>query len=187
MKKTLGLLALAAALAAPAYAADTWAVDPVHSTVLFKVQHFGAGRFIGRVNDPSGKIVWDDADPTKSSIDVEVSVENIDTHEPSRDKHLKSDDFFGAKQFPKIHFKSTKIEKDGDKFKVTGDLTLHGETHAVTVPFEITGKGKDPKGTERVGGEAVFKIKRSDWGMKKLVGPVGDDVELTIAIEATKA
>ncbi len=185
MKKTLGLIALVAALGAPVYA-DTWKVDSVHTTTSFKVQHFGAGRFMGRFNETTGTINWNDADPTKSTIEVEVKVDSIDTHDAGRDKHLKSDEFFGVKQFPKITFKSTKVEKDGEKFKVTGDLTLHGETHAVTAPFEITGKGKGMKGEERVGGEATFKIKRSEWGMKGMVGPIGDEVEITIGIEAVK-
>jgi polyisoprenoid-binding protein YceI len=183
--KKIGLLALVAALAAPVYA-DSWKVDPVHTTVDFKVQHFGAGRFIGRFNETSGTIAWDDQDPTKSTIAIEVKTESVDTHDPGRDKHLKSPDFFNSKQFPTITFKSTKLEKDGDKFKVTGDLTLHGETHPVTAPFEITGKGKGMKGEERIGGEAILKLKRSDFGMKNMVGPVGDDVEITIGVEAIK-
>ena len=182
--KKLGFVALAVALAAPVYA-ETWKVDPVHTNVLFKVQHFGAGRFIGRFNETTGTINWDDQDPSKSKIEVEVKVESVDTHDAKRDGHLKSPDFFDAKQFPTIGFTSTKIEKDGDRFKVTGDLKLHGETHPVTTAFEIT--GKSTKG-DRIGGEAIFKIKRTEWGMKKMVGNdgVGDEVELTIGVEATK-
>jgi len=185
MKKTLGLIALIAALSAPVYA-DNWKVDPVHTTVLFKVHHLGAGRFIGRFNDTSGTIKWDDADPTKSTIEITVKTESVDTANADRDKHLRSPDFFNAKQHPSITFKSTKVEKDGEKFKLTGDLTLHGETHAVTASFELTGKGKGMKGEERVGGEATFKIKRSEWGMKGFAEAIGDEVDLTVSIEAVK-
>jgi len=174
--RKLGVLLVAVALGAPVLAADKYKIDPVHTTVNFKVQHMGAGRFVGRFNETSGSLEWDDADPSKSKIEVEVNVDSVDTNNKKRDEHLKSPTFFSAKQFAKITFKSTKIEKDGDKFKVTGDLTLHGETHPVTTGFEITGKGKDMQKHDLVGGEAVFKIKRSEWGMKEFAEAVGDEV-----------
>lgn len=190
MKKTFGLLALVAALAAPVYAGTTtWKIDTAHTTTMFKIQHMGAGKFIGRFNDTSGSIVWDDADPTKSTVEVVVKVDSIDTANADRDKHLKSEDFFAAKQYPKITFKSTKVEKDGDNFKVTGDLTLHGQTKPVTAHFAITGKGRNEKyKLDLIGAEATFKIKRTDFGMDKMVGNegVGDEVDLIIGIEATK-
>src|SRR5262245_38460096 len=109
MKKTIGLFALVAALAAPVYAGTTtWKIDTAHTTTIFKIQHMGAGKFIGRFNDTQGSIVWDDADPTKSTIEVTVKVESVDTANADRDKHLKNEDFFAAKQHPKITFKSTK-------------------------------------------------------------------------------
>ncbi|MEZ0228842.1 MAG: YceI family protein [Planctomycetota bacterium] len=190
MKKTLGLIALVAALAGPVYAGTTtWKIDVAHTTTMFKIQHLGAGKFIGRFNDTQGTIVWDDADPTKSTIEVVVKVDSVDTANADRDKHLKNEDFFAAKQHPKITFKSTKVEKDGDKFKVTGDLTMHGVTKPVTAAFEITGKGHNKHfNKDLIGAEASFKIKRSDFGMDKMVGTdgVGDEVEITIGVEATK-
>ncbi|HZU96112.1 MAG TPA: YceI family protein [Planctomycetota bacterium] len=185
MKKVFAL-AFAVALAAPVLAGDKYKVDPVHTTVHFKVSHMNAGRYIGRFNDTSGTVEWDSADPSKSKIEVEVAVESLDTHQEGREKHLKGPEFFNAKQFPKITFKSTKIEKDGEKYKMTGDLALHGETHPVTTSFEITGKAKDPKGVEHVGGEAIFKVKRSEWGMKEHLDMIGDEVEMTVEIEAAK-
>src|SRR5262245_13671893 len=131
----LSLLVLAAAV--PAFAADSWNIDPVHSNVIFKIQHLGTSRFIGRFNSVAGKIVWDQ-DPAKSSIEVTVKTDSIDTNNADRDKHLKSPDFFNAKQHPTITFKSTKVEKGEKDYTLTGDLTLHGETHPVTARFEIT-------------------------------------------------
>jgi polyisoprenoid-binding protein YceI len=185
MKRSLLAALVVLGLAFPAFA-DSWKVDAIHTTVLFKVQHFGAGRFIGRFNAAEGKIAWDDQDPTKSSIEVTVKADSVDTASADRDKHLKSPDFFNTKQYPTITFKSTKLEKSDKGFNVTGDLTLHGETHPVTAAMEITGKGKGMKGEERIGAEATFKIKRTEFGMKGMVGPVGDDVELTVGIEAIK-
>lgn len=186
MKRSFAVALVALAVAVPASAAETWSVDPVHTTVLFKVQHFGAGKFIGRFNATTGKVVWDEKDLAKSSIAVEVRTDSVDTASADRDKHLKSPDFLNVKQFPTMTFKSTKIEKGEKDYVLTGDLTLHGETHPVTARFEITGRGKGMKGEDRIGAEATFKISRSAWGMKGMVGPVGDDVEITVAVEATK-
>ncbi len=191
MKKTLGLIALVAALAAPAFAGTTtWKIDVAHTTTIFKIQHMGAGKFIGRFNDTQGTIVWDKDDASKSTIEVTVKVDSIDTANADRDKHLKNDDFFAAKQFPKITFKSTKIATTGpDRYDVTGDLTLHGVTKPVTAAMVITGVGHNKHfKKDLIGAEATFKIKRTDYGMDKMVGNegVGDEVEITIGIEATK-
>jgi polyisoprenoid-binding protein YceI len=174
--------------AVPALAADDYKVDPVHSTVLFRVHHANVGQYWGRFNDPAGTFTLDEADVAKSTFNVEVKVNNVDTHNPQRDGHLKSPDFFNEKQFPTITFKSTAAKK-GDAANVllvTGDLTIHGVTRSVTVPVELTGKGEFPKGTPRAGVEAVFNIKRTEFDMKNMVGPVGDDVRLVVSLEGTK-
>ena len=125
---------------AAASAAETYKLDPVHSSVLFKAKHLNVADFYGRFNDFSGTVTFDNENPSKSSVNLEVKVESLDTHEAKRDQHLKSPDFFNAKQFPVIAFKSTKVEKAGaDSYKVTGDFTLHGVTKPVTVEFKKTG------------------------------------------------
>jgi polyisoprenoid-binding protein YceI len=181
------VLALAVLIgSAGARAADTYAVDPAHSTVLFKIKHLNLSYVHGRINNPSGTLVVD-ADPANSSVELELKAENIDTFNEKRDQHLRNPDFFNAKQFPTITFKSTAVKKaDETHLDVSGNLTLLGVTKPVTVKFEHVGEGKDPWGGFRTGYEGTFTIKRSDYGMTQMVGPVGDDVEVTVSIEASK-
>jgi len=169
-------------------AADTLKVDPVHSFVTFRVQHLGVSHVWGRFNNPGGTIVIDDADPSKSTFAIEVKTASVDTGNEKRDGHLKSADFFNARQFPTISFKSTSVKSSGDnKFEVTGDLTLHGVTRPLTVTIERVGAGdKGGQFGYRAGFDASFAIKRSDFGMTNMVGPVGDDVNLWVSLEATK-
>ncbi len=168
-------------------AAETYKVDGVHSSVLFRAKHFNTGYFYGRFNDISGTVVVDESNPAKSSVEIEVKVDSIDTHDAKRDQHLKSPDFFNAKQFPTITFKSKQVKKSGkDTYEVTGDLNLHGVTRSVTVKVTRTGAGKDPFGGYRIGFETVFTIKRSDFGMKFMLGPVSDEIRLIVSIEGVR-
>lgn len=173
----------------PVLAADTYKVDPVHSSVVFRIGHAGIGVVWGRFNAPAGSFTLDADDPARSSFDVQIPVDSVDTANKQRDEHLKNADFFNAKQFPTIAFKSTAVKKGAapNTLDVTGDLTLHGVTRSVTVAVELIGKGEFPKGTPRAGIEATFNIKRTDFDMKNMVGPVGDDVRIVVALEgATK-
>lgn len=164
-------------------AAETYAVDPVHTTTLFKIDHFGMSHFLGRFNDVSGTIVWDNADPAKSSVNYEIKAESIDTAFKKRDQHLVGPDFFDAKQFPTLTFKSTAIKKAGDAFTVDGDLTVHGVTKPISVAVKKVGEGKDPMGASRIGFWSTFTIKRSDYGMAFMQGALGDEVEITLSTE----
>jgi polyisoprenoid-binding protein YceI len=188
MKTILASLVALVLVAATQARAETYKVDPVHSTVLFRIAHANVGQFWGRFNDPAGTFTLDEADVTKSSFNIELQVANVDTHNEQRNGHLKSPDFFNAKQFPTITFKSTAVKKGaaGNSLDVTGDLTLHGVTKSVTVAVELTGKGEFPKGTPRAGLEAVLNIKRTDFDMKGMVGPVGDDVRLVVSMEGVR-
>ena len=172
---------------AAARAADTYAIDPVHSMVLFKIKHLNVSYVWGRFNGPTGTFMIDDADPEKSSLAVEVKSENVDTYNEQRDQHLKGPDFFNAKQIPTITFKSKSIKKlDPTNCDVTGDLTLLGVTKELTVKLTRVGTGTDPKGGIHAGFEGSFKILRSDYGMKQMLNMVGDEVLLTFAFEAVK-
>src|SRR3954462_14103218 len=158
------VLIAAFSLASLARAGDTYKADPVHSSAVFRAHHAGAGYVWGRFNDPTGTFVLDAADPTKSTFSGEIQAANVDTHNEKRDAHLKSPDFFNAKQYPTITFKSTSVKK-GDApntLQVTGNLTMHGVTKPLTVPVELTGKGQFPPGTQRAGGEATFVVKLAD-------------------------
>ena len=183
---TFGLLISVAGLS-QARAAETYEIDAAHFTVIFKVRHLGVSNAYGRFNDFSGTIVADAGHPEKSSVEVTIKADSVDTANEKRDKHLRNQDFFNTKQFPVIIFKSTKVEKTGDKTgKATGDLFLHGVTRTVTVDLTFIGSGKDPWGGHRAGFEAAFAIKRSDYGMKYLLEGVGDEVHIIVSLEGTR-
>ncbi len=168
-----------------ALAAETYEVDPVHSFVIFRCLNVAQANSVfvyGRFTDIKGQIVFD-KDPAKSSVEITINVESLDTGVPDRDKHLKSPDFLNAKQFPTITFKSRKIEAIGkNRFQVTGDLTLHGTTRPITVKVTKVGEGKNFKGMQVIGFETTFTVKRSDFGMKGLMNVAADEVTLTVAI-----
>ena len=186
---SFGLLALAtpkaAAAATPASAeAVTYAVDSVHSSALFKVKHMGVSYFYGRFAEMSGTLTVDE-DPSKCSLLIEVPAESIDSGNDKLDQHLRSPDFFDAKQFPVVGFKSTKVEAGEDGgYRVTGDFILHGVTKSITVDVEKTGSA-DGRSGKLIGFHTVFTIDRREFDMNYGTdGPLGSDVELTISLEA---
>jgi polyisoprenoid-binding protein YceI len=180
-KLIVGLLFALSTIASAA----TYKVDPVHSFVHFRIKHMNAGHVWGRFNDPNGTITIDDADPSKSSFTLELQTQKIDTGNQQRDNHLKSPDFFNAKQFATISFKSTQVKKSEAAYEVTGDLTLHGVTKPVTFTIAHTGTANS-RGKEIVGFETTVEIKRSEFGMTNMIGPAGDEVRLYISLEAVK-
>jgi polyisoprenoid-binding protein YceI len=186
MKPLTLVVAFISEVVLSANAADTFKVDPVHSFVLFSVQHLGIANTYGRFDDISGIVVFDKDNPSKSSVELSVQVESLDTHNSIRDRSVKSPDFFDAKQFPTMTFKSTKVEGSGDTFKVSGDLTIHGVTKPLTVDFRKGGEGKGVFGEMRGGGETHFTIRRSDFGMNFQQGAVGDEVNITLSLEGIK-
>lgn len=172
---------------ATVHAADTYAVDPVHTAALFKVKHVGVSYTYGRFNDISGTIVFDAADPAASKVDITIQAASVDTDNQKRDAHLANPDFFDAKQFPVLKFVSTAFKKvDDSTFDVTGDFTLHGVTKPIAIKVVKIGEGKDPWGGYRIGFESTFTIKRSDYGMTKMMDAVGDEVTVTFATEGIK-
>ena len=169
-------------------AADTYQIDTAHSMILFRAKHNGITYNYGRFNEFTGKITMDETDISKSTVEFEVKTASVDTANNKRDQHLRSPDFFSAKQFPVITFKSTKVnmkEGEEDMLQVTGDLELLGVKKSITVDVEITGKGKGRQGESLIGFESVFTINRSEFGMTYGVGgPVSDDIRLIVTIEA---
>jgi polyisoprenoid-binding protein YceI len=163
-------------------------IDAVHSSVNFRVKHLGVSYNYGRFNSISGTVNFDEKAPEKSSIEVEIKSESVDTNNPGRDKHLKSPDFFNAKQFPTITFKSTSVKKTADRMlEVTGDLTLHGVTKSIKANAEMVGSAKDPRGGGlRTGFDAMFKVKRSDFDMKFMLDGIGDEVDIHMGLEAVR-
>jgi polyisoprenoid-binding protein YceI len=186
MKTAFSLIALSVLSISSLQAADTYEIDAIHSSVLFKARHLNVADFYGRFNEIKGNVSFDKDSPEKSSVNAEVPVESVDTHNDKRNQHLKSPDFFNAKQFPTISFKSTKVEKSGDAFKVTGDFTLHGVTKSITVDFKKVGEGKGMQGETRAGGATEFTIKRSDYGMNFMLNGLSDEVGIILSLEAVK-
>lgn len=183
------LIACAAPVASVA-GADTFNVDKQHSTVTFRIKHLNVSYFHGRFNDVSGSFTFDDDDISKSSLNIKVKTRSVDTNDRKRDKHLRSPDFFGAKQFPSIKFKGKQFSLGEDgRIAVTGDLTLHGVTKSITVHIERVGSGRGMRpGEVRSGFETTFTIKRTDFGMTKYVQKkmLGDEVRLTVGMEGIR-
>jgi polyisoprenoid-binding protein YceI len=179
-----GLLVLFSSLA---IAAEVYKVDPVHSAITFRIKHLGISYVRGRFNNASGTITFDDKMPGKSSVEISVKVDDIDTFKAKRDKHLKSHEFFDAKKYPLISFQSETFKKIGEGiYEVSGRLSFHGVTRPLTVKVEHIGSAKDPWGGYRAGFETSFKVKRSDFGMTHMQGSVGDEVQLTVNIEGIR-
>jgi polyisoprenoid-binding protein YceI len=166
----------------------TWKLDPAHSSAEFKVKHMMISHVKGSFSGLSGTLTEDKNDPTRSTVDATIDIGTISTGDPQRDAHLKSADFFHHEQHPAMTFKSTKVEKKGEgEFRVTGDLTLHGETRPVTFAVEgPSAPGKDPWGNTRIGLSATTKINRKDFGLSWNAALetggilVGEDVQITI-------
>lgn len=173
--------------ASAARAADSYAVDPVHSSVSFGISHAGISDIHGRFNDFSGTFVIDKEDPNKSSFTLDIKVESVDTNNAKRDEHLRQPDYFDAKKFPLLSFKSTKVKANDTGYEVTGDLTLHGVTKSVTLSLKGGHKVVEfPKGVTRVGVLSATTIKRSEFGMTTEIGALGDDVNIIVGLEAAK-
>jgi polyisoprenoid-binding protein YceI len=189
-KLLLALLSLAPALALAA--PSTWNLDASHSQVGFAVKHLVISNVRGEFTKYEGRIVLDDADPTKSGVEATIDVSSLDTRVADRDAHLKSPDFFDVAKYPSITFKSTRVEKAGkDGLRVTGDLTLHGVTKPVVLTVTTGPEVKGMYGETRRGFSATTKIDRKAFGLtwNKVVeaGPaVGDEVSITLDLEVVK-
>jgi polyisoprenoid-binding protein YceI len=184
--KSLPALFLIVVLAASSSArADDYALDPVHSGVTFKINHLGLAWVHGRFNEFSGAFTLD-PDPAKCSFSLNIKVESIDTNNQKRDEHLRSPDFFNAKQFPAISFRSTAVKAVEGGYQVTGDLTLHGVTRPVTLMLAGGRKAEFPKGVQRTGFSTELVIKRSEFGMDKFTEALGDEVHIAVSFEGAR-
>lgn len=190
MKKTLFAAGLLAALAAPTAFADDFDVDAVHSSVMFRVKHVGVSYTYGRFNQVEGTFSFDQADASKCKVELTIRTQSVDTNNAKRDQHLKGPDFFNAEEFPVITFTSKQwTKKDDDTWTVKGDMSMHGVTKEITVDVDLVGIGDlGERFGFRAGVEAVFTIKRSDFGMNFGVdnGSVGDDVKIWLAVEGIR-
>ncbi len=164
-------------------------IDTTHSMIIFRAKHNNVSYNYGRFNEFTGSItIGSDVRPhSESMVEFEVKAASVDTGNEKRDQHLRSSDFFSAKQFPVITFKSTEVSTKGgeeDVLGVTGDLELHGVKKSITIDVEITGRAKGKQGESLIGFETTFTIKRSEFGMTYGIGPVSDDIQITVSVEA---
>lgn len=171
-----------------ASAADTYQLDPTHTSVIWNADHFGHSRPHGIISLINGTLVLDEAAPENSKVDVTIPMAGVATGIAKFDDHLRNADFFNVEKFPNATFVSTKVEKTGDKTaKVTGDLTLLGVTKPVTLDVTFNKKGPNPMNKkETVGFTATGVVKRSDFGMNYAIPNVSDEVAIRIEAEANK-
>jgi polyisoprenoid-binding protein YceI len=168
-----------------------WNIDPDHSVAAFSIQHMMIANVHGQFNKIAGTVQYDPSHIEKTSMEFTIDVDSIITGIQKRDDHLKSEDFFHKEAYPEIIFKSSKAERAGFNIcKITGNLTIHGITKAVTVDVEILGSVKSPFGETSMGFTAKTKLNREDFGIKwnepmESGGyMVGKDVMLFIDLEA---
>lgn len=167
-------------------AAETYVIDPDHSSITFRIKHLGITFVFGAFPNAGGIYTFDDTDLENASIWIKVKVADIDTGSEKRDQDLRSPNFFDEKKYPFIIFKSLSITaSDADQYLVTGELSLHGKTKPVTVRAVKTGQYQDPAGEYRSGFETRFSVKRSDFGMQYMTA-VADKVELFVSVEGVR-
>ena len=147
-----------------------WEIDPAHTTIEFAVKHMMFTTVRGRFKNFTGTVRVDERNPDLSGVDVDIEAASIDTGVADRDTHLRSADFLDDENHPRITFRSTDVEgahaKDGDHFRITGDLQIRGRAMPVTLEVTFEGVGKDPWGKQRSGFAARTEIDRREWGLR---------------------
>ena len=170
----------------PGFIAGTWHLDPAHSDVGFVVGHLVVSKVHGRFDAFSGTVVTDE-NLARTSVTVSIEAASVNTHLPVRDNQVRSADFLDAEHFPDITFVSTAVREESGQYFVDGDLTIRGTTNSVTLKGEVGGRTTDPWGNDRVAYDVSGKIKRTDYGVSFGTGMVGDDVTITLEIQAIPA
>ncbi len=187
--KGLGPLLAIGMLATPAFAVDEYTVDGAHTLVAFKLNHLGFSSSLGWMTNVSGTISYDADDVAKSTVSVSMAADSVNTNNAERDGWIKSDKVLNTAVNPAITFQSTGIEIMSETTgKITGDLTMNGVTKSVVLDAVFNGSGPNPLSKkETIGVSASTTILRSEWGVSAFVGPLGDEVEIQIELEAIKA
>ena len=171
----------------------TFVLDPAHTEIGFVTRHAMITKVRGSFGTFEGSATVDGAHPEASTLSVTIQAASIDTRNADRDAHVRSADFLDVEQFPTITFTATGFAVAGDTVTVTGDLTIHGVTKSIAIPFEFTGEAKDPFGNTRVGFEGSATVNRSDFGLTWNAALetggflVADKVVLEFEVSAIKA
>ena len=171
--------------------AVTYEIDNAHSSIGFNIRHLGIAKVKGYFHDFEGTIVYDENDVENGSATVTIQTTSIDTGNDDRDNHLRSPDFFEVETYPAITFVSTGVERSDDGLVLMGDLTIHGVTRRVEIPFEVLGTMRDHEGKMRAGFEGSLTLKREDFGvgwqdLKWRPPLIGNDVEITLNLETVE-
>lgn len=171
-----------------------WNLDAAHSSATFSVRHMMISKVRGGLGALEGQIVYDPANPERSTVSASIDVASINSREAKRDAHLRSPDFLDVERFPRIRFESREVVRDGDELLLKGDLTIKDVTRPVTLKVEgPTEALTDPYGNQRIGASATTKIKRSDFGITWNVAIeaggvlVGDEVTIQLDVSLIRA
>lgn len=184
------LLILSSAFASTgAGAAERWRFDPAHTQVLFTVEHLGFTTLTGQFRQVEGELLLDRENLANSSVSAVIRADSVDLNHEGINEHLRKPDFFDVERFPELRFRSTAVEAlSADRLRVRGDLTLLGHTAPVELEVTVNRIGPHPmSGKPHAGFTATGTLKRSDFGMDYLVGPVGDEIGIHINLEADPA
>ena len=190
MKKLIksALLATTLSFAANSFAAD-YTIDTkgAHAAINFSVSHLGYGWVVGRFNEFEGTFSYDADKPEASSVEVVINTKSVDSNHAERDKHLRSSDFLDVEKYGEASFKSTSFKMGDDKKgSLEGNLTFHGVTKPVTIDVTMSGAGKDPWGGQRAGFKGTTSINLTDYGIKNVLGPASETIDLNLYIEGVK-
>ncbi|MBH8559293.1 YceI family protein [Hymenobacter negativus] len=178
---------------ATAATATKWTLDPTHSEIQFKIKHLVISTVTGSFKSFQGSMQSASDDNFENAqVEFSLNVDSIDTNQEMRDGHLKGEEFFDAAKYPTIKFESTSFVKDGDGYKVTGNLTMKDVTKPVTLEAEYGGSAVDFYGNHKAGFEVTGKINRKEfgltWGGITEAGAIvlGDDVKLIANVQFAK-
>ena len=179
------LLAIVIVLASStAWAAEDYVLEADHTYAYFKVMHMNRGHLTGVFKDVTGSMKIDG--DNVQSVDVKIAVDSVDTFSAARDAHLKSPDYFNAKRYRQMMFKSRSVRRIGEgRYEIVGDLTIHGKRRTIKAQATRGTTGKDPFGGYRTGGNVTFTINRRDFGITHMPSElVGDVIEIDLYWEA---
>lgn len=187
MKFFARLIAMSVLCVGSAVAADAYKFDPVHTQIVFYVNHLGFSNSSGRFHVADGSFQLDEKDWSKASVQTTINVSSLDMGDATWKEHLLGARFFEADKYPTMTFKSTKVEATGENaLKIAGDLTLHGVTKPVVLDAKVNKLGQHPMLRRAAAGfTATTKLKRSDFGMTQMLPMIGDDVEIRIEVEGS--
>jgi polyisoprenoid-binding protein YceI len=188
LRHWLTAITVSTAVTAPALSApETFVVDPTHTYPRFSYDHFGLSTQLSKFTKTSGKVILDKAAET-ASVEIDIDMKSVDTGYATFNEHIQAEDFLDTNKFPKATFKSTKVIFDGDKpASIEGNLTIKGITKPVTLKVNrYVNKPHPMRKVDVIGADASTVIKRSDFNAGKFAPAVGDEVTITVAIEALK-